>query len=131
MKRVNLITVLSILSMTQAKLSSDFISGFETGAFIRNDDNAFADYSCPKPEIVKNQGFLSQINDMIAPMKLMAGMVKGQDQKLSSIIGVIEPFLLSINEITAIFGGNYDGGDFCSGLIFGKDSSKMLTSIAE
>ena len=130
MRRVNLIAVLGILSVTKAKLSSDFITGFETGAFIRNDGGAFADYSCPKPEIVNNHNFLGQINDMIAPMKLMAGMVKGQDEKLSSVIGVVETFLLSINEMTAILGGNYDGGDFCSGLIFGKDSATMLTEIA-
>ena len=29
-----------------------------------------------------------------------------------------------------VFEGNYDGGDFCSGLIFGKAGSKMLMEMA-
>ena len=47
-----------------------------------------------------------------------------------SIIGVVETFLLSINEMTTILNGSYEGGDFCSGLIFGKDSTRMLIEIA-
>ena len=30
-------------------LGSDFINGFETGIFVRDDANAFYDYSCEKP----------------------------------------------------------------------------------
>ena len=66
---------------------------------------------------------------MVAPMKLMAGMVKGDD-KISSMISVVENFLFSVNDFHAILSGNYDGGDFCSGLIFGKDGANMLTEIA-
>ena len=43
------------LTSTEAKgmLSSDFINGFETGIFVRDDENAFYDYSCEKPKMDK------------------------------------------------------------------------------
>ena len=62
-------------------------------------------------------------------MKLMAGM--SQDAKISSIIGALEVFVGSISEIASVFLGDYDGGDFCSGLIFGKDGAVMMLQIAE
>ena len=35
----------------QAKVvATDFINGFETGIFVRDDENAFYDYSCEKPK---------------------------------------------------------------------------------
>ena len=30
-------------------LTQDFLHGFETGVFVRDDDMAFYDYSCQKP----------------------------------------------------------------------------------
>ena len=34
-------------------MSADFINGFETGIFVRDDENAFTDYSCEKPKMDK------------------------------------------------------------------------------
>ena len=53
-------------------LSNDFIVGFESGIFVRDDEKAFDDYSCERPHIEK--GFIHTINSYVAPMKLMAGM---------------------------------------------------------
>ena len=57
-------------------------------------------------------------------MKLMVGMSK--DDKISKIIGAVDVFVNSIAEIAAVFLGDYDEGDFCSGLIFGKDGAVMM-----
>ena len=54
----------------------------------------------------------------------MVGMSK--DDKISKIIGAVEVFVNSIAEIAAVFLGDYDEGDFCSGLIFGKDGAIMM-----
>ena len=44
------------LTASDAKsiMSADFINGFETGIFVRDDENAFDDYSCEKPQMDKN-----------------------------------------------------------------------------
>jgi len=45
-------------------------------------------------------------------------------------VGGVETFINTVNDLAAVFGGEYDGGDFCSGLIFGRDGAKMLTDLA-
>ena len=47
------------------------------------------------------------------------------------MITSIEKFINSIGNIITVFDGNYDGGDFCCGLIFGKYGARMLTDIAD
>ena len=65
----------------------------------------------------------------MTPMKFMAGMAK--DEKIISTIDAAEVFVLTIADVMAVFTGEYDGGEFCSGLIFGKDGSKMMLQIAQ
>ena len=59
----------------------------------------------------------------------MAGMNK--DANIARIIEALEVFISTISEIASVFFGEYDGGDFCSGLIFGKDGTVMMLKIAE
>ena len=61
-------------------------------------------------------------------MKLMGGLVK--DQNLETLISTVDVFINSISSLTAVF-TNYDGDDFCSGLIFGQKGSHMLVQIAK
>ena len=44
-------------------LNQDFIVGFESGIFVRDDDNAFDDYSCDKPKIEKS--FIHTMNSFL------------------------------------------------------------------
>ena len=67
-----LITAL-VMQLCKGILTSDFISGFETGVFLRDDDRAFKDYNCPRPE--GNDKFGKQIQGLITPMKLMGSMM--------------------------------------------------------
>ena len=62
-----------LLHFSTAELTSDFITGFETGVYVRDDERAFKDYSCPKPEA--NDAFGKQIQGLITPMKLMGQMM--------------------------------------------------------
>ena len=57
-------------------------------------------------------------------MKLMAGVTK--DERITSTLTALEAFIFIMTDIFSVFHGDYDGGDFCSGLIFGKDGSKMM-----
>ena len=44
-------------------LAQDFIVGFESGIFVRDDDTAFEDYSCDKPKIEKS--FIHTMNSFV------------------------------------------------------------------
>ena len=94
---------------------------------MRDDEKAFEDYSCDRPKIEKS--FIHTLNSFVQPMKLMAGM--SQDPLIEKMINSVEKFINSIGNIIAVFGGDYDGGDFCGGLVFGKYGAKMLTDIAD
>ena len=45
-------------------------------------------------------------------------------------MNTVEIFINNAVELEAVFRGGYDGGDFCSGFIFGRSGSKMLMEIA-
>ena len=108
-------------------LTQDFIVGFESGIFVRDDDNAFDDYSCDKPKI--EMTFIHTMNSFVQPMKIMAGF--SQDLMVEKMVNSVDKFINSIGNIFFVFSGQYDGGEFCSGLIFGKYGAKMLTEIAD
>ena len=43
------IVCLSIVPSYQITLSSDFITGFESGIFLRSNPSMLEDYGCPEP----------------------------------------------------------------------------------
>uniref|UniRef100_A0A7S3VZ98 Uncharacterized protein n=1 Tax=Strombidinopsis acuminata TaxID=141414 RepID=A0A7S3VZ98_9SPIT len=108
------------------KLSSEFMEGFETGVYLRDEENALKDYSCPAG--VTENVLINKLGSLVTPMKLASSMMK--DSKLDSIINTVEVFTGSLSGLMAVFQGNYDGGDFCSGLIFGKEGTNMLFKLA-
>ena len=127
MKVFALLFTTLLLQFTQGNLTPDFISGFETGVFLRDDNNALMDYSCPRPE--SNDVFGKQIKGLITPMKLMGNMM--QDAKVDQIILAVETFASGLIDLMAVFRGDYDYGDFCSGLVFGIDGAKILLALAD
>ena len=107
-------------------LSSDFISGFETGILTRDDEYAFQEYACDRPK--PNPLYTQQILPLVTPMKLAAGMMA--DPAMNKIVDTLETFITSFSTLYAVFAGDYEGGEFCEGLIFGKGGAKMLTELA-
>ena len=59
---------------------------------------------------------------------MMGGLVK--DQNLETLLSTIDVFVGSASSLIAVF-SNYDGDDFCSGIIFGQKGSHMLVQIAK
>ena len=92
--------------------------------YLRNDDRAFRDYNCPRPEA--NDVLAKQIQGLITPMKLMGNMMKDKDEKINQIIEAVEVFISGVIDLMTLFKGDYDHGDFCSGLVFGRDGASML-----
>ena len=64
---------------------------------------------------------------MIQPIRLMSTML--HDKNLDHIISTVEVFIGNLSSLMAVFDG-YDGGDFCSGLVFGQTGATMLAEIA-
>jgi len=125
------ILMLMVTSLTSALLTEDFISGFEAGVYVRNDDRAYGEYNCPKPEA--NDALARQVQGLITPMKLMGNMMAGGgsgDKHIKEITDAIAVFIEGVIELMSLFRGDYDQGDFCSGLVFGRDGSKMLLQLA-
>jgi hypothetical protein len=115
-----------LFNVSLAKLTQEFIQGFETGILLREDARALRDYSCPRPEL--ENSLVQQASSLIAPMKMMAAMMK--EEKLDKTVSQIDLFVTSMSDMMGVFAGDYDAGDFCRGLVFGKDGSAMLYGIA-
>lgn len=126
--RIALALFLFLIAPAQCKLTQDFIKGFETGIMLRTDSHALRDYSCPRPESSDDGGLMQRLNSLIAPMKLMAAMMK--EERLDQTVAQLDIFVTGMYNMMNVFQGDYDAGDFCKGLIFGKDGSAMLYNIA-
>ena len=53
-----------------------------------------------------------------------------QEEKMKSMADSVELFINAAVELEEVFMGNYDGGDFCGGMIFGRSGSRTLVEIA-
>ena len=102
---------------------AEFMRGAQTGFFLQGDE-AFEDYSCP-PAAMKPQ--VQTYIDMAKPMAMMMkNMNQGKDMPF---IDFAFDSLESIGHISSLFDEDYDGGEFCKGLLFSKDASKIVFAI--
>ena len=49
---------------------------------------------------------------------------------MQTVAHQLETFINAMRDMTGVFKDSYDGGDFCKGLIFGRDGGNMLYEIA-
>ena len=54
-------------------LNGDFITGFESGIFLRDNDNIYEEYGCNRPKVAKGFDNLDQI---MGPVKMMGNLIK-------------------------------------------------------
>ncbi len=121
-----LAATLAVLGTVNAnvQMNNDFVQGFESGIQL-GEGSDIHEYGCPQPHLA---GPLGNIQQVLAPLKLMGGLV--QDKNLETLIQTVDVFVNSISSLMAVF-SNYEGDDFCSGLIFGQKGSQMLVNIAK
>ena len=50
MNKLSILFLSFALASAVPSLKGDFITGFETGIFMRENENALNEYDCPKPE---------------------------------------------------------------------------------
>ena len=110
------------VAATQA-ISGEFIRGCETGIFIMKEEQ-MQDYACPEVEITQQ---IQTYMDMVLPMKMMfQNMNKGQS---NSMIDFIEKSTHQIGMIYSLFSEDYDGGEFCQGLIFSHQAGQLMLTV--
>ena len=114
---------LAMMMASSQAISSEFINGCQTGIFITSEEQ-MNDYACPEvviPEQVKT------FMDMIAPMKMMMeNMNKGQHNPM---VDFIDTSSQQIGRIYALFSDDYDGGEFCKGLIFSHEAGQLVLTV--
>ena len=102
---------------------AEFMRGAQTGFFLQGEE-AFEDYSCPVPTMKP------QMQTYIDMAKPMAMMMKNMNQgKDIPFVDFIFESMESVGHISALFDEDYDGGEFCKGLLFSKDASKVVFAI--
>jgi len=71
---------------------------------------------------------MGNINQLMGPLKMVGALAK--DKNIEHMISTVEVFVGSLSQLLSVFNG-YDGGEFCSGVIFGHHGAMMLTNIAK
>ena len=126
MKSVVLLMATGLLASVSAfNLHSEFITGFESGIFMRDNEEIYEEYGCPR---ARGPSALANLNQLMGPLKIMSSLSK--DKNVENMVATVELFVQSLSQLMAVFSG-YDGGEFCSGLIFGSTGASMLTNIAQ
>ena len=114
------------------KMSSDFLTGFESGIFLRDNEKQFQEYGCPDNEVDSQE--LAAFKAGLEPIKAVASVVTGmggpgaasQTVIIHEIIETIETFVSSFDKFIGVFDNDYAGGDFCAGITFGMQGTQML-----
>ena len=109
-------------------MSTDFLTGFESGIFIRNNTHQFEEYGCPA-ESVDSEEF-KQFKGALQPIRGLLNMGGKPDPTIIEIIDTMETFVGSFDKFIGVFDEDYTGGDFCAGLTFGMQGAQMLEKIA-
>ena len=115
------------------KMSTDFLTGFESGIFLRDNLKQFEEYGCPDQEV--DSAELAAFKMGIEPIKAVSKVVNGaagspQALMIDEILESIETFVSSFDKFIGVFDNDYAGGDFCAGITFGMYGTKMLQKVA-
>ena len=99
------------------KMSTDFLTGFESGIFLRNNTAQFDEYGCPDQETDSEE--LRMFKAGLDPIKTISKAMGPNSHQISEIIDSIDLFVSSFDKFIGVFDRGYVGGDFCAGLTFG------------
>ena len=114
------IAAMAVTASTVSAFDPEFLRGAQTGFFLQSEEQ-FKDYDC---EVAVVDPKIQTYIDMAGPMKMMmANMNKGQpNPMLDNALEAVQAF----GKISAIMDESYEGGQFCKGLLFSKETTKVL-----
>ena len=118
---------LCLTAVTADRLNSDFLKGFDSGVTLRSNRRAINEFNCPKPR--PDIEIIDKLDKLVMPMKMAATL--GGQKKIADVVDHVQIFTDAMREMMGVFDSAYDGGDFCTGLIFGIDGANMLFDVAE
>ena len=137
MKIITLLALIVVVSASsvfnlsvQDRLSPDFLTGFESGIFLRDSEDEFKEYGCPTEKV--DVAELKQFKEILPGAKAMLMTMSGgkPDPVLDEILTTMELFVDSVGDFIGVFDRGYPGGDFCAGLTFGMQGVKILEKVA-
>ena len=116
---------IAALAVSASALDPEFLRGAQTGMFIQSEEQ-FQDYDCEAPTVDPK---IQQYIDMAEPMKMMmANMNKGQPNPLlDNALDAVRAF----GKVSALFDEDYEGGEFCKGLLFSKEASRVIFKVGQ
>lgn len=117
---VRIAFVSACLAASAVAWSPEFLQGCETGIFL-TDETHFKDYSCAMPALDPQAKVWI---DMVSPFKIMAENMNGG--KHIAFLDTIADMTKQLAILYSLFWTEYDGGDFCKGLIFSKEIGTVL-----
>ena len=130
-----LATVISASSIfrmnVKDKLTTDFLTGFESGIFLRDSTAKFEEYGCPETHAEASE--LGEMKKLIPGFKDITKLLNGgrsDGHILEEIIETMELFIGSFDKFIGVFDADYSGGDFCAGLTFGMQGTVLLEKVA-
>ena len=90
-------------------MSPDFLTGFESGIFLRNSEEEFKEYGCPTEKV--DVAELSAFKDILPQAKAMLTMAMGgkPDPTLEEILTTIELFVDSVENFIGVCDRGYCG----------------------
>ena len=116
--KIGLLTVCA-----QAYNFEEFKAGIHTGMFMENEED-LDDYSCS--EIGQASKSHQDWKAAIENTKHIIKILKVTDPRTFTIIDSIQ----GIVQISYIFDEEYDGGEFCQGLLFSREAAKIFFAFA-
>ena len=123
MKTFTAIAALAAASSVNA-FDAEFLRGAQTGFFLTSEEQ-FEDYSCPASVIAPQ--YQSMI-DMALPMKMMMQNMN-QGKPNPTLDTAFEVAMVGFR-VASLFAPDYDGGEFCKGLVTAKEGSTIIFKAA-
>ena len=123
----------SVFTMNvKEKMTVDFLTGFESGIFLRNNTKQFEEYGCPDQQADSKE--IAAIKLGLEPIKQLGskGTFTG-GKPIPELVDIIDTIMLfsdSFDKFIGVFDSEFTGGDFCAGLTFGMQGTKMLEKVA-
>ena len=114
---------------------SDFMKGFETGVLMRSKDGELEDFGCSIPDhVIGNEAekIFETVRSAFGAAKAMHVNRMDEDDTLGASLDMLEEFMVGLQKLFIILGpGSSEYLDnYCRGMVFGLDGSKMLVRIA-
>ena len=113
--------LLSSLAWAQDDYNGEFFQGMESGFFLRDTANGHREYDCPDPTV--NIDALKKVNSILGPVQMLLNLANNEiiTNAFRSIDTIVNSSFALIASVD-----NYQGSEFCSGLLFGISGSNLV-----